>query len=72
MGEASRRAEPWETTDHGSDYAGVRRRGDTFNGKGYVGQVGAFNALIAQLNEDQRPLRVINLALREGPRPRHR
>jgi hypothetical protein len=67
MSKASRRAEPWHTIHHGSDYAG-QIRGDTFNGKGYVGQVGTFNGLAAQLNEDHRTLRYSNLALRE-PRP---
>ncbi|HEY4813196.1 MAG TPA: hypothetical protein VIH58_00895 [Chthoniobacterales bacterium] len=67
MSKATRRAEPWPTIHHGSDFAG-RRRGDTFSGKGYVGQVGAFNGLTAQLNEDHRTLRYSNLALWE-PRP---
>ena len=42
--------------------------GDTFNGKGYVGQVGEFNVLITQLSEDHRALCDTGLAIRE-PRP---
>jgi hypothetical protein len=68
MSKAARRAEPWPTTHHGSDYAGPKTRAILPGGKGYVGQVGAFNGLTAQLNEDHRTLRYSNLALWE-PRP---
>jgi hypothetical protein len=67
MSRASRRAEPWPTIYHGSDYTG-RRRGYTFSDEGYVGQVGAFNGLITQVNGDHRALRCTSLAFRE-PRP---